>query len=373
MPDKKNAQTKKQVAVDSGSGSQRQILRRRLLTANAQFSAPSAQFPAPANLVLVSVLRVADYLIVLRPTLLFPVWTLVFLGYYWGLLDAQTRSFRPLMFPGTSMIFLLDANPQLWGTICLYSMLAGATYIINQFADREPDELNNKLYLVARGYVKPPVIKAEAALLFAIAIAWAALWYYNKPGYLILIGLSVALGVIYSAPPFRLKGRPLLDLLANAIGYGAIAFLVGWAATAPITADAILRTLPYVLCVGAAFVNTTLPDLKGDSARGDRTTGVWLGLRRSCQLSLILLTGAILSAWLFRDGIALITGVVCLPFFVYINFNRRTTAIITATRIGILTLTFFACIVFPYYFILFAATLFFVRWYYRARFGVKYP
>jgi len=96
-------------------------------------------------------------------------------------------------------------------------------------------------------------------------------------------------------------------------------------------------------------------------------------VQRSCQLSLILLGGAILSAWLFKDVIALLTSLFCLPFFVYMNFRPQRTVIIRATRVGIFMLSLITCILIPYYFILFIGTLFFVRWYYAVRFGIKYP
>jgi 4-hydroxybenzoate polyprenyltransferase len=281
-------------------------------------------------------------------------------------------------------------------------MLMGAVYIINQISDRETDETNKKLYLVAQGYVKLSLLKLEVAFLLIAAVVWAIGWFGDNLSYLILIALSVAflliaavvwaigwfgdnlsylilialsvvLGATYSVRPFRLKGKPFLDLFANAIGYGGIAFLIGWRTVAPLDTYALLRTIPYILCVGAAFVNTTLPDLKGDQAYGDRTTGVILGVRRSCQLSIFLLAGAILSAWWLKDVIPLITGLFCLPLFVYMNFRRHRSVIILATRAGILILSLITCVLIPYYFILFAGSLFFVRWYYSARFGIKYP
>ena len=316
-------------------------------------------------------LHALDYIIVLRPTLLFPVWTLVLLGYYHG---SSHTSFRvKIGLVPEAIPIHLQLNTRILGTICLYSMLMGATYIINQIADRETDEANNKLYLVARGDVKLPILKLEVGLLFAASIAWAIAWFHDNRGYLILIAVSIILGLIYSVRPLRLKGKPILDLLANALGYGSIAFLVGWGTTAQIGIDALSRTLPYVLCVGAAFINTTLPDLKGDSAYGDCTTGVLLGVRRSCQLSLILIVAATLSAWWVRDAIALITGILCLPFFVYMNFMPKRPVIILTTRIGILILSLITCIVVPPYLILFVCTLLLVRWYYAARFGIKYP
>ena len=323
------------------------------------------------------ILHVSDYLIVLRPTLLFPVWTLVLLGHYHGLLQsplpANVGLSRLSISSQSAISVLLRLSPQLLGTMCLYSMLMGAIYIINQIADRETDVANNKLHLLAQGCIKLSCIKIEATLLLTAASVWAIAWFGNNLSYLFLFVLSVLLGVGYSVRPFRLKGRPLLDLFANAIGYGVITFLLGWTTAAPITADALWQTIPYAFCVGAAFVNTTLPDLKGDRAGGDKTTGVLLGTRRSCQLSLILLACVILSSWLLKDSIPLITGLFCLPLFTYMNVRRRKSVIILATRIGILVLSLLTCIVIPYYFILFAATLIFVRWYYATRFGIKYP
>lgn len=316
-------------------------------------------------------LHALDYLIVLRPTLLFPVWTLVLIGYYHG--SSHTSYRMKIGLVHAEFPIHLQLNSQLWGTICLYSMLMGATYIINQIADRETDEANDKLYLVACGDVKLPILKLEVGLLLAASVAWAIAWFHDNLSYLILIAVSIVLGLIYSLKPLRLKGRPILDLLANSLGYGSIAVLVGWSTTAQIDIEALFRTLPYVCCVGAAFINTTLPDMKGDSAYGDRTTGVLLGVRRSCQLSLLLIVAAILSAWWARDAIALITGILCLPFFVYMNFVPTRPVIILTTRIGILILSLITCIVVPPYLILFVCTLLFVRWYYAVRFGIKYP
>ena len=316
-------------------------------------------------------LRFLDYLIVLRPTLLFPVWTLVLLGHYHGSTHASYSMQIELLALEIPVYLNLDAR--IWGTLCLYSMLSGAGYIINQISDRETDRTNNKLYLVAQGYVRLPLLKLEAALLFIASIVWAIAWFHDNPGYLTLIAISAVLGVIYSVPPFRLKGKPVLDLLANAIGYGGIAFLIGWTATTTLTLGALQRTIPYGFCVGAAFINTTLPDLKGDLAYGDRTTGALLDVQRACQLSLLLLAVAVLSAWILKDAIALIASLVCTPFFVYMNFKPKRPVIILATRIGILTLSLITCVVIPLYFIIFVGALLFVRWYYAARFGIIYP
>ena len=319
--------------------------------------------------------RHLDYLIVLRPTLLLPVWTLVLIGHYRALSESSSPvEWGTVQFPLLpKLTILIRPNIELLGILCLYSMLMGAIYIINQICDKESDTANNKLFLVAQGLVKVRVLVLEVAILLISAVVWAALWFGNNLGYLALIVISIFLGVIYSVPPIRLKARPFLDLLANAAGYGGIAFLIGWGIAAPINADAVWNIIPYVLCVGAAFVNTTLPDLNGDRAHGDRTTGVILGDKLSCLFSLMLLVGAILAAWWIGDMILLSTALLCLPLFIYMNFRREQGIIILATRVGILILSLIACILVPLYLVLLAGSLIFVRWYYSARFGIKYP
>ena len=300
-----------------------------------------------------------DYVAVLRPTLLFPVWTLLLLGYHHGRIDRATQETHHIL--------------HLWVTLCLYSLLMGAVYIVNQIADRETDAHNDKLYLVAQGYVKLQILKWQVGVLVALSILLSLFVFPENTAYLILILLSIGLGFAYSVRPVRLKRIPIADLCANAIGYGGIAFLVGWTTVTPIGVEAVCRSLPYLFSVAAAFVNTTLPDVKGDSVSGDNTTGVWLGKRRACLLSLVLLIAAIVSAVLFRDWIAGATSAVCLPVFIYMNFYPKQNVIIWATRIGILTLSLCASVLFPFYLLWFAVVIFLTRWYYSFRFGIRYP
>ena len=262
---------------------------------------------------------------------------------------------------------------RLWATLCLYTLLIGAVYIVNQITDRETDAVNNKLYLVAQGYVKLKVLKWQIGVLITLSILLSLLVFPNNLTYLTLISLSIILGFAYSVRPFRLKGKPILDLCANALGYGGLAFLVGWGLLAPIDTEAIWRSLPYLFCVAAAFVNTTLPDLAGDKRGGDYTTGVWLGTKWACRLSLVLLLVAIGSAIFFKDWIAGTASIVCLPIFIYINFRPKQSVIIWGTRIGILTLSLCASLLFPLYLLWFVLILLSVRWYYRARFNIRYP
>ena len=307
-------------------------------------------------------LRALDYIAVLRPTLLIPVWTMIFLGYYHS----------------SPELIISSPSWQVWCTILLYSMFMGGVYIINQITDVETDDVNNKLYLVAGGHVKIKLIKYQAAILLLFPLLLALYWLRQRPIYILLIFIAIIIGIAYSIPPARLKGKPIFDLLANSIGYGAIAFFAGWIIQRDFSAQSIISCIPYIFCVGAAFILTTLPDLKGDSLVGDRTTGWLLGVQKSCVVSVILLSMAICSSLILlkfdkKSYIALISSLFCLPLFIYALFSLRLSAITLATRLGVLLLSLLTCVVIPYYFILLIGTMLTVKWYYKKRFGIKYP
>ena len=252
-------------------------------------------------------------------------------------------------------------------------MLAGAAYIINQLFDVSNDAINNRINFVVRGNVDVKVLAIEIALLTMGATTLAVWWFLGVPFYLPLMGLSLSLGLAYSIPPMRLKGRPILDLLANAIGYGTIAFSLGWISGSNFSKYPLLYSLPYLLGVGATFINTTLPDLKGDRANNDITTGVFLGVKRASITSVLVLILAMLSAIGLRDFIASFAIFLSLPLFVYAAVKRKTNVIRLTTKLGILILLLITCVFIPPYFFLFAGTTLAVKLYYFVRFGVKYP
>ena len=332
-----------------------------------------------------SLLRWFDYLAVVRPMLLLPVWTQVILGYYHAVLQQD---------PLSAVIPIWRPPTQLVETLVLYSLLVAGCYIVNQISDRETDAVNQKLYLVADGLVKISIITVAAVLLISSGLLWAIARFSGRnPILLALIVSSAVFGLIYSLPPIRLKGKPIFDLLANAVGYGGIAFWVGWTSTASFSMEAVTQSLPYILCVASAFINTTLPDITGDQANGDLTTGALLGKRKAGQLSLAVLLLSIISAYWLQSWFALVTTLVCLPFFVRMNLllssqdrsetifsdadpeqpNAEVNAIVFSTRIGILTFSVIVSVLLPIYAVLFIGIILLLRWYYATRFGIKYP
>lgn len=318
--------------------------------------------------------RIFDYVAILRPLLLIPVWTMVLLGYYKVVSDKITTQIHLPIVGNVGII--LHPHGEVLITLLLYSLLMGAIYILNQLTDSHTDEINGKLYLIPYGYLKKGSLKIQIAILLSASIILAFLKFSLT--YSILVLISIALGIMYSVPPIRLKGKPILDLLANASGFGIIAFAVGWASQGEFSVNLILDSLPYFLCVSAAFINTTIPDMDGDVRNGDNTTGVFLGIRKSCLISTIILCLAILTSLYRRDFIPLIASALSLPFFVYMtisNWNQltNTKSITMATKISVLILSLLIALLIPLYFILLIFTILLVRFYYQVRFGIKYP
>ena len=316
-------------------------------------------------------LRGLDYLAVLRPTLLLPVWTMVLLGYYHSLLHSGiSLKYLPLL---SHISIISNPGAEIWKTLFLYSMLMGSVYIVNQITDAKTDDINNKLYLVAQGHVKLKLIKAESIILLLGAIVLTIHWFTTNYFYFLLVLLSIILGMVHSIPPVRFKGKPILDLLSNALGFGFIAFAVGWTTNSEFSIQSFTISLPYIFCVGAGFVNTTLLDLKGDENIGDKTIGVLLGVKKSCILSTFLLAISVAFSLILKDYIALSVSLLCLPLFIYMALTHKFSAITMATKLSILLLSLFIAILIPYYFLLLIGTLLVVKWYYLKRFGIKYP
>ena len=328
-------------------------------------------FPA----LLERLLHSLDYIAVLRPLLLVPVWSMLFLGYYKGL-DGRFTNYISLPLVG-NMPIVLHPNSEILITVLLYSLLMGAVYILNQMTDRRTDQINGKLYLVAQGYIKHSNLKIQIGILFSASVIIAMLRFPRTYVYMIL--LSVLLGVLYSIPPIRLKGRPILDLFSNAFGFGIVAFGVGWASVSALSIRLILDCLPYIICISAVFINTTIPDIKGDVQNGDITIGAFLGIRKSCIVSMLLVGIALLISLFLRDIICLMASLLSLPFFVYMTISNwdekspKISAITLATKVSLLALSFLIAVFIPFYFALLIPTFLLMRVYYWMRFGVSYP
>jgi 4-hydroxybenzoate polyprenyltransferase len=296
-------------------------------------------------------LKYFDYLFFLRPVLMPPVWTILLLGHH--------RSSQ------------LNGNSHLPGlALLLITFLVGAVYILNQIFDIESDRLNRKLFFLAQGYIsiKSAIYELVLLDLAAIVPAFIISWQLG-----ILFTIGMAFGFLYSTPPINLKNRPISGLAINSLAHGNLAFLIGWCMNSTFALRGLYFSLPYMLAVGAIYLNTTIPDMEGDKRIGKLTLSVKWGKGKTLILSSILVAIAIFLSILVKDVPFLIASSLSFPFFVFCVFNKTERHIVSTTKLSILLLSIAAGFFYLWYFAVLIVGFIGTRLYYKARFNLDYP
>ena len=300
----------------------------------------------------------ADYVFLLRPMILVPVWTFFLLGARHGAAAAGIP---------------VDTGRCLAG-LASFTALLGAIYVVNQIADRAVDRAAGKLFLLSHGIITVRAAWIEAALLVAASFGVAVALL--PPLFTGILAASLALGAAYSLEPVRLKRRPALDVLANAVGNGALNTLAGWTALgAPL--DGWWTLLPYPLAVASVHLATTIADIGADAGMGLKTSGVALGAARGLVTAAALMGGAAVAASLARNHVALAASLLSLPFFLIparsVTSPARSAGALLPAKTATLLFSAVAGYLFPPYLPVLAAVILLPRLYYRRRFGIDYP
>jgi 4-hydroxybenzoate polyprenyltransferase len=194
------------------------------------------------------VVRFLDTVFLCRPVLLIPVWAFCMFGYVAGF----------SVLHGFSFVAIWSASLRVAAWIFIFSLSVGAVYVFNQIVDRKVDELNAGFALQIKGNI--PVVNAwAAAVILALLSVVVPLLYL--PDLALFSVAALVIGVLYCARPSYFTGRPFIDFLTNATGYGIVSFGVGWylAAGRPGT-QFILSALPYFFMMCAGSISSTVPD-----------------------------------------------------------------------------------------------------------------
>jgi 4-hydroxybenzoate polyprenyltransferase len=297
---------------------------------------------------------VLDGVFLLRPLILVPAWTFLLAGRFRAGLAAGAPS------PAGGLLRSMAA----------FTALMGAVHILNQLGDRESDRLNAKVFLLSEGYVS---VRRAVAIAVVLVAAAGGLAIGGNRAQRVLLGASLLLGLAYSMPPLRWKARAGWDLVANALGFGALAFAVGWTSRTPYPAGLAAASLPYVCAAGALFVLTTLPDRAGDSAAGDRTLGVVLGERSSAMVALALTAACAGLGYRAGDHGVTVVAVILLPVIAVGVRRPRRALHLAGTRLGVLLFSVMTAVRYPWLAPWLAIVVGGSRWYHHRRFGVSYP
>lgn len=247
-----------------------------------------------------------DMVMATRPVLLIPVWGFTLLG----VRAAEGQSSFLSVFPATNA-----HQGTTLGYSLLFSLSVAAVYVLNQLTDIEADKKNGGLPLIASGIVTPR--QATVIMILAAFASVVVPLITGKPAIALLSAVSLVIGYFYCVKPFRFSGRPVLDFLSNALGYGIVAFGAGWILSGKplFNVQFIQAALPYFLLMCAGSISSTLPDIEGDREDAKLTTAVVFGTMKAHTIAFACLLAALASGIFIHDTIALLCAAVSLPFY----------------------------------------------------------
>lgn len=202
-------------------------------------------------------------------------------------------------------------------TVCklaIFTLSVAAVYIANQLEDYDVDADNDGFPLLVKSG-----LSKRSATLFTLFLALLSLLLPLGYGDWVLSLFSLAtliIGYLYCFKPFYFTGRPIFDFLSNGLGYGLVAFLVGWNCIKPLSAGALLAAVPYITMMFAGSISSTLPDMAGDEKHQKITTAVKLGKVNAHILATFFLLVTLVLGWCFTDYVAMISAGAALPVYI---------------------------------------------------------
>jgi 4-hydroxybenzoate polyprenyltransferase len=306
--------------------------------------------------------RPIDYVFLMRPAALVPLWIFYFAGY--GL--ARSAAVAPGS-PAFGPFGLTTGG--IVGLLAMTAALAGG-YLLNQVVDREGDRLNRKLFLLSDGVVPLRHVWIQFGVLWTLAAALSLLmpWSFRW-----LAAASAVLCVTYSLRPVHAKARFPLDLVWNGVGFGGLSAAAGWAAAAPLTPAVVGPCGCYALAVAGIIASTTVPDVEGDRASGLNTTAVALGERGASALALALVAAAALVGGVVRELPGFLASAASLPLLLRAHLTRARPDRTGANQIAVAVFAVAVAARSLYPLVLLAAVTVLSRAYYDRRFGLTYP
>jgi 4-hydroxybenzoate polyprenyltransferase len=310
-----------------------------------------------------ALLRLVDSFFAMRPVVLIPVWGFALFGYYQGkglsLSDISACWTNPDFIP--------------FSLILIFSFSVGCVYVMNQIADCDADKKNGGLPLLASGVVTHGYAWMMAAVSGIVSIVLPVAAGHASIAFLSLAAIGT--GWIYSFKPAHLSGRPFADFLANAMGFGVIAFGCGWHCAGRTLIDPAFMTsaLPYFLLMCAGSISSTIPDMIGDRETGKRTTAVRFGARKAHFVASFCLCLALVDALFMNDLLALFCSGAALPVYLLYLFIPIKILEESTYKIGGLFCMIAAALYSPWFIVFSSATVLAVWMYFRLRHHVSYP
>jgi 4-hydroxybenzoate polyprenyltransferase len=307
--------------------------------------------------------KALDAVFLCRPVLLIPVWAFCLFGYVRG---------RSVYTGYGALVGWRSSQPHVLLWTAVFSLSVGCIYVINQIADIEADRNNEGFALLPHGGVSLTLAWGVAAVLAVLSVGPSLAF---RPTVAVLSLAAVGIGLVYSLKPARLSGRPVADFLTNALGYGVIAFGVGWhlAGERIVSLSFLQAASPYFLLMCGGSISSTLPDLPSDREHAKTTTAVALGTMRAHLLATLLVASAVVAAVLANDPLAAVVVCATIPLYLLFMVYKGRRPMEATYKVGG-TIVMLAAALFCLEFAIAAVAVFFAtRFYFRRRFGVSYP
>ncbi|MDR0304874.1 MAG: UbiA family prenyltransferase [Chitinispirillales bacterium] len=316
---------------------------------------------------------ILDLIFLIRPTLLVPVWTILFLG----CITAQERSFFDIslnFFSPFSKMFLS------------FTAVVGWIYIVNQIADRESDKINNKLFILSHNHIPVRFAWIEAIVLLVFSLLSA--WFWLDFVCFLIILFAAILGFLYNCPPLKLKDTAWNGFFANWFGHGVLTYYAGWYIGQISFADGVdfsqipgfpaigfLYALSAGFANGAVYLTSTISDMEGDKRVNKRTFAVAYGVKNTAFLATLCVVVSFLTAFLipYSFWIMAIPAGLCIPLFFSLYKSQKIDLAFKTFRYPVVILSIMTALFVPVYAVLVFAVVILSRIYYKKRFNLEYP
>lgn len=188
----------------------------------------------------------------------------------------------------------------------IFILITAAIFVLNQCFDYESDKLNDlkRNLPISSGNVSPKTAIIVFFLLTVLSMCFALLTDINI---LLLFLAYLGLWICYSTPPFRLKSRPITDVIVAGVGSGVLPFVIGLQVSNRLTLDfssfwirrhyqdAFFSVIPLLLFHSASHIFQAVGDYEADLRGNVQTFVVRYGKKTSVKVGeLLLVTSAFL-------------------------------------------------------------------------------
>ena len=177
------------------------------------------------------------------------------------------------------------------------------TFSINNCFDLDTDRHSrHKLAKnpVAEGHISFVQGLAASLSIAILGLALSYIWFGGLS--FIIYSMLTLLALIYSTPPFRLKAKPLLDLITHGLMLGGLLFIYGAILGGDIAPLSIILAFSTFVYSAILELRNHIEDYYSDASAGLKTTACFLGpegsrklLKAMLLLHLLLITLAMIS------------------------------------------------------------------------------